>query len=281
MCRGIRERYADWKYLLDGTFVRSAALSFVDGIPFRWESAADGRIIAQFRRLAFPGSTQQPDSMDALVEWRLDGSLGDTLLRVPSGKTVSFAGGAPQMTVFSPEPSWALRDSTVLYGVSDNYRIGVYGTGRQLERVVEKPFETSPVTEDDKQTYKDLVRDAASAQGAPPEAVQQFVNSMKFEEQYPAFAQVLGGVDGSIWVQGIRTPSSVDIEDRKSFNPQYDLLSPDWDVFDREGRYLGVVQMPPRFQPVKFVGSTIYGIQRDELDVQYVVKLAIDRPDAT
>lgn len=262
-------------YLLDGTFVRSVPLSFSEGIPFRWESTADGRIVAQFRRLAFPGSTAPPDSMDALVRWRLDGSIGDTLMRVPSGKTLSFAGGTPQVTVFSPEPSWALLGDKVLYGVNDQYRIGVYGAGSQLERVVEKPFERAPVTDDDKQAYRDLIGQAAADQGAPPQAVQQFLSTLKFEEHYPAYAQMLGGIDGSIWIQRLRTPSSLTPEERKGFNPQYDLLSPDWDVFDGEGRFLGVVQMPTRFQAVKFVGSTIYGIRRDELDVQYVVVLRV------
>jgi len=264
-------------YLLDGTFLRSAPLSFAEGIPFRWESMADGRIIAQFRRLAFPGSTAPPDSMDALVVWQLDGSLGDTLMRVPSGKTLSFAGGAPQVTVFSPEPSWALLGDRVLYGVNDQYRIGVYAIGGQLERIIEKPFERASVTEEDKQAYKDLIAEAAAGQGAPPQAVQQFLSTLRFEEYYPAYAQVLGGMDGSIWVQGVLSPSSLSPEEREGFNPQYDLASRDWDVFDAEGRYLGVVRMPLRFQPVKFVGSTIYGIRRDELDVQYVVALELHK----
>ena len=55
--------------------------------------------------------------------------------------------------------------------------------------------------------------------------------------------------------------------------------SREWDVFDDQGRYLGQVTMPLRFQPVKFVGHDVYGIQRDELDVQYVVKLAIGKPE--
>jgi hypothetical protein len=51
--------------------------------------------------------------------------------------------------------------------------------------------------------------------------------------------------------------------------------SPDWDVFDRDGRYLGVITMPPRFQPVEFLGDRIYGIQQDDLDVQYIVVLGV------
>ncbi len=45
-----------------------------------------------------------------------------------------------------------------------------------------------------------------------------------------------------------------------------------WDVFDRAGRYLGVVNMPPRFQPRLFHEDEIYGVWRDDIDVQYVVR---------
>ncbi len=51
-------------------------------------------------------------------------------------------------------------------------------------------------------------------------------------------------------------------------------------MFDSEGRYLGVVMMPERFAPQRIHGGDIYGVARDELDVQYVVKLRLIRPTA-
>ena len=268
-------------FLMDGTFVRSFSLKFTDGLPFRWESAPDGRIIVQMRRLNLPGSTQPPDTMDLLVERKLDGTLGDTLMRVPSGGTMNFAGPSPEITVFSPEPSWALLgNDSVLYGVSDQYRIGVYGSGGVLRRVVEKPFELAPVTEADQQAYKEFMRKMVAGR-APPEAMAQFLSMLKFAPSYPAFQQMMGGIDGTIWVQQIQALSQLPPEAREDFNPMTDLASPRWDVFDREGRYLGVVTMPARFQPVTFAGDKIYGIQRDELDVQYIVVLRVVRGDET
>ena len=64
-------------------------------------------------------------------------------------------------------------------------------------------------------------------------------------------------------------------EELEDFNLIEEAGSPDWDVFDREGRFLGVVTMPPRFRPSLFLDDTIYGVWRDELDVQYVVRLRI------
>jgi hypothetical protein len=49
----------------------------------------------------------------------------------------------------------------------------------------------------------------------------------------------------------------------------------DWDVFDADGRFLGVVTMPHLFSHKLFRGDKIYGIWRDELQVQYVVRLRI------
>ncbi len=49
----------------------------------------------------------------------------------------------------------------------------------------------------------------------------------------------------------------------------------EWDVFDAAGWFLGVVTMPPDFAPMLFVHDQIYGIWRDELDVQYVVRLRL------
>ena len=45
---------------------------------------------------------------------------------------------------------------------------------------------------------------------------------------------------------------------------------------DTEGRFLGSLDMPAKFQPLRFYGNRIYGIGRDELDVQYVMRFRID-----
>ena len=268
-------------WTLDGTFVRSFPLEVASGIlPIRWVSADDGRIVAQMRRIAFPGSTAAPDSMDAITVRRLDGTVGDTLMRVPSGKTFSITGGLPEWNFFVPEPVWALWGSRILYAVNDNYRIGVY-QGGVLERVIEKPFTLDPVTDADQLPMKESLRKLMVAQGAPPQVVTQLVSTrMHFAPNYPAFAQMLEGPDSTILVQSIVPVSKLSDEERENFDfLSGSMGSREWDVFDDQGRYLGQVTMPLRFQPVKFVGHAVYGIQRDELDVQYVVKLAIGKPE--
>jgi len=264
-------------FLLDGTFVRSFPQNFVDGFAFRWDAAEDGRLVTQLRRVALPGNTAAPDTMDVVAERTLDGGFGDTLLRVPSGKTFSFSGGAPEWTLFVPEPLWAFWGDRMLYAVSDVYRIEVYGPDARLERVIEKPFTLHPLTEVDQKVILKGFEKIFKEQGLPPQFVPQFLERVHFTEHYPAFGQggMAKGPDGSIMVQLVRAISQMTPEEQASIDFQSGGGSPDWDVFDRDGRYLGVLTMPPRFQPIEFVGDRIYGTQKDELDVQSIVVLDV------
>lgn len=263
-------------YLVTGEFVRSFPIDLAAGFPFRWELAADGRVVAQLRKLNFTGAAGA-DSMDVITIRHLDGTAGDTLMRVPSGKTVQFSGGLPEWNFFVPEPLWALWGDRMLLATNDNYRIGIYGPGARLERVIEKPFTLTPVTDADKEPFKRALRKAILDQGAPAQMASQLVDTrLHFAPNYPAFAQMLEGPHGSILVQQIEPLANLSDEERENFDfASGSAASRRWDVFDDQGRYLGVLVMPIGFQPVEFLGTAIYGIQRDELDVQYVVKLVI------
>ena len=101
---------------------------------------------------------------------------------------------------------------------------------------------------------------------------------MGFADFYPAFGQIFLGPEGTLWVQRIRSASDMagDTEEEFEFDPQ-DIGSPEWEVLDREGRYMGVVTFPDRFQPRNVQGDHIYGLWQDELDVQYIMRLKVNR----
>jgi hypothetical protein len=264
-------------YVMGGTFVRSSPIDLAAGFPFRWELAADGRVVVQVRRLDFAGAGAVADSMDAIAVRRLDGSAGDTLMLVRSGKTVQFTGGLPEWNLFVPEPLWTLWGDRILYAVNDNYRIGVYGPGGAVDRFIEMPFTRAPVTETDQAPLKRALHKAMLEQGAPPQIATQLVDTrVHFAPYYPAFAQMLEGPYGTILVQHVRPLSDLTDEERENYDFTSGATGSNrWDVFDAQGRYQGLLLMPPRFQPVEFRGDEIYGIQWDDLDVPYVVKLRV------
>jgi hypothetical protein len=106
----------------------------------------------------------------------------------------------------------------------------------------------------------------------------------RFAEYFPAFVQFFSGPNQSLWVQRLRKPSELTAEEREFFkgvagrdgiDQLRGLKSTEWEVFDERGRFLGVIAMPPRFQPMQVFGDRIYGIWWDDLDVQYVVRLRV------
>ena len=100
-----------------------------------------------------------------------------------------------------------------------------------------------------------------------------------FADFYPAFGQMFIGPGGNLWVQRIRSARDMaaGAEEEVEFNPQ-NIGSPEWELYDQEGRYLGVVTLPDRFTPLNAQGDDLYGVWTDEFDVQYVMRVKIERP---
>ena len=48
-----------------------------------------------------------------------------------------------------------------------------------------------------------------------------------------------------------------------------------YDRFDHEGRFLGSVQLPPKFRPLKITRDTVLGVQPDDDDVEFIVRYRV------
>ena len=260
------------RFLEDGSDAGSFPLDFSKGIPVRWEGTAGGTMVTQLRHFALPGAASvASDSMDAIVAYASDGTVRDTLLLVPAGETFSAGGGAPEFHFFSPEPVWALAgDGGVWYGINNEYRVFRYDDAGRLIRIVTKSFETKPVTATDREVFEQALEKAWRDAGVGPQVLAALKAGVDFEDRFPAYFQLRGGPGGSLWVQHLIAPAELSEAERETFNPQLGLGSSRWDVFDGTGRFLGGITMPERFQPLQFEGNTVYGVWRDDLDVQYV-----------
>ena len=265
------------RYAPDGTSLGSFPLRLENGIPMNIAATRTGVIAEQVRPLTLPDMPAR-DSMDAILSLATDGTILDTLMRFPSGGSIDLANrNDPRVTVFAAEPVWDLaEDGRLLFGINDNYRISVYQPDGRLERIFSKPFTRSPVTEGDQEKIMGYI-EKQIRQLVPPAqvsvALQRVRAIYRFADFYPAFAGVTDGPQGTMWVQHIQSPSTV--PEGEDWNPLEDAGAPDWDVFDSNGRYLGVVSMPARFQPRMIRDDKIYGVWRDELDVQYVARMRI------
>ncbi|UCG88707.1 MAG: 6-bladed beta-propeller [Gemmatimonadota bacterium] len=266
------------RYAPDGTSLGSFPLRLENGLPMSIVATRTGVVAEQVRPISLPDMPAR-DSMDFIVTLATDGSVLDTLMRFPPGAALVVDSRGAQRTIFAAEPVWTLSDELELFfGITSEYRISVFDPEGNLRRIVTKPVEPTPVTERDKEMMWEVIeqqiRDAV-----PPdnfvEFMQQARQTITFAEFFPAFVSMSIGPNGSIWVQHLRPPAEVTEEELETYDMQQDIGSRDWDVFDPDGRYLGVVTMPPRFTPRIILGGKIYGVWRDDLDVQYAVRLRI------
>jgi len=247
------------RYAPDGSSLGSYRIPFAERFALLIRSSPSGEVAAWVRPFAMPGQPE-PEKIDRILVLSPAGTVTDTLLTFPSGETFSQGGPSFSVMLFAPEPAWDItEDSKLLFGVNDRYRIGLYAFGK-LERVIEKPFERKSIPDGDRQFHLGRLT--------------------------PRGRDIIAGPNGTIWVQYFRPVSELSDTERETLGmmAQVDRIiitqrdfhgAPDWDVFDAEGRYLGVLTMPPRFVPRLIRGDKIYGIQRDEFNVEYVVRLRI------
>lgn len=254
-------------FSLDGTSLGSQRLDLASGgVPLRWDAYTGGRLIVQKRAINTGDSTVAPRG-DPLVTVTEEGVPPDTVAVLPPGQSFQLSSARPQVRIFEPEPVWdASPDGRILTAINSGWRLEVWGADGSLERIVTRPFERKPVSDRDKRVIMDAIRELARQQGAPPEAMEALSQIYQIGDHFPAFASLALGPQGSLWVQRVRSGDELAGED-ETFDVQ-DIGSTEWGVFDAEGRYLGTVTFPGRYQPIRAIGDLFYGVARDELDVQ-------------
>lgn len=261
----------------NGTPIGSFDTPLQAGQALRWGRSARGKIVEQARTALLPGAdSAAPENV--LVERSSRGTVLDTLLHLPLGDVPNLRGG--KVRLFAPEARWDIGDhGRVLVAVSDVYRVAEYDSTGTLRTVIDHPYEPRPVTADDQDALKKLLATAMISRGSvPPAFITQIVNNIEFAPTYPAIGFLFNGPNGSALVQHGAT-----LEELRERGGTSDVSlesirrgSPNWDVFDRSGRYLGVLTFPERFTPKRVAGTAVYGVETDSTGAPSVVRLAID-----
>lgn len=258
----------------------SFPLRMEQGIPMGFDMAASGALVSQRRAMNFQDPTAVTSDVDVVLSQAYDGTITDTLLTPPRGETFRMTAGGPQITLFAPEPQWTtLSEDRIAYASNDEFRISVFDSDGSLDRIVTLPHEAQPVTETEQDRIKALVRRIWQENGVPPQQIDQMAGAISFAEHWPAFTRMRGGPQGTLWVQRVRDMNAMTEEELENWNPQLDAGDPRWDVFEADGRYGGVVELPARFTPLALEEDRIYGVFRDDIDVQYVRVYRLDTGD--
>jgi sugar lactone lactonase YvrE len=217
---------------------------------------------------------------------RLDreGQVVDTLRRPhadydPPALTAQRVSGSSRSMSMSSVPFWPQLITTLnragefVGGITDRYAVQTWHGDGKVTRI-ERDIEPVPVV-------------AAEADAATERITR---NMRGLDESWrwdgprppatkPAYTEARVAEDGRLWVRtsqpGELQPPDPDAEpDDKGRMPVEQWLEPMmYDVFEPDGQLAGTVIMPARFRPMVMRDGQVWGVLRDEYDVQYVTRL--------
>ena len=257
----------------EGRFVDDFPMPFPHGtLPQRFALLPDGAILEMARTEATPDRPELRD--DVFVRVERSGSILDTIHRMPTSRSIRYEGDLMRFTAYVPEPHWAMdRDGRFYSAMSGSYRIEVRDSRGKLLSIITREHDPAPITDEDRRAFLDMLRRTLAERRTDPMLIEQMVEGMVFADHYPVFASFQPGPDGTLWVQRIRT--AVDAAREGIDFEATDVGDNEFDVFDREGRFMAVARLPERFVPLTYLGDRLYGMWRDELDVQHIMAVEV------
>ena len=199
----------------------------------------------------------------AFLRYGPDGELLDTLgvflRRIKHGLSFDFMGRSRRgsMTIpFTPGTVLAVAGSKVIVGTSTSYQISQFMADGVLSRLIRKSHARLPVEPSDVDSFLDSLR-AQYATGGPEAKTHLKMNEeTPPPDSMPAFDDLIVDRDGNLWVSASRHHGDRSVQ---------------WDVFDTEGIWLGVVRGPDGFRVTDIGSDYLLGLGKDDLEVEHAL----------
>jgi hypothetical protein len=200
----------------------------------------------------------------AVVRLDASGALLDTLDLVP-GREVHIeeedGRGVMITPPFGRNAVGTVRGDRVVVGSQETFEVRELAPDGAVLRVLRLPSRDVGLDPADARRLLD-----ERVEAAPPErraTLRRSLGAIPFPESRPAHGGLLADREGNLWVS--------------EWAP-FPRVPGRWTVFGPDGRWLGEVEMPPGFQPTDIGDDWLVGVQRDEMDVEYVLVFPLVKP---
>jgi hypothetical protein len=214
---------------------------------------------------------------DSVVVLLLDsaGTTADTLGVFPGGRVdvrmTELMGRSfplPVPVPFSPTTMAVAGDTVVYIGTSDSYEIRVLSPDAKLRRLIRYARTLRPVTDADKHAYGERMKNVRmpAAANAMMDQFRKVMTEVEFPEIMPAYGLLMVDAEQNLWVADVT--ASDDQPTR-------------WSVFDHDGRLLGSLTMPARFQARDIGSDYVLGEMTDETEIERVLLYRLIKPTGT
>jgi hypothetical protein len=256
---------------IPGGFYTSTPMH-VDTLGRIYTSVIADRIEGQMFRVGYQRFGPDGSIQDTIRRPRPDFQSQPLTARSPDGSGMSAAG-----VPFSPGLQWTLdRAGNDVWGITSDYAIHTQRDGRpfRITRTIDAvPVQAAEKAAEEERVLRNMRRTQPNWSWQGP----------AIPDAKPFFGSLTIAHDDRIWVQarqpGVRQPADPAEEREPGAPPPINRWTepPVYDVFEPDGTWLARIHAPDRFVPMYMRGDHVWGIQRDEYDVNYVVRLHIDR----
>lgn len=217
-----------------------------------------------------------------------DGTPLDTLdipryaFEQPELRAQGDAGSMASAVPYAGSFHWTVHPSGgVVAAVGSRYAVDLHRPDGRIVRMVRNP-QAVPVSAEEKAAIEQR-----TTEGMRRMQPDWRWNATPIPDAKAPIENLSVGTDGRIWVKvataSIEQPPPEGADTTADRRPVF-RSPPAWDVFEADGRYAGRVEGPPELlsypEPV-FAADHVWAITRDAMDVSYVTKYRLARPDST
>ena len=189
---------------------------------------------------------------DTVISWTVAGTPSDPSARLPIVPTV---------------PRWTTGPGQLVWWTPGRpYEIRAYdGSGKPV-RMLTLDREAVPVTREVREAIAAGLRASAARGAGETGLVENALSRADWPDELPHVADLwVSSPDGRVFAAPYLP---------ESFQPGAPRVL---DVFEPDGIYSGVLTLPARFSPRRFAGGFVYGVETDDLELEYAVRYALKR----
>ena len=226
-----------------------------------WLEESGDRLWVRTLELSATGDGETWSSVDHL--WLLGDGAPAPVLEFTYATSDLGARGAPRLPLVVNAPMWAaFPDGTVAWSTLEWEEIRVVewaGQGPAVPsgRIRSQGWRARPPSAADVQALRILAGERLEMLGGDAATVER--TPVVDPPVLPVMTDLAAGPEGTLWVQRTGDLRGVHPMATNTPDPPRAWGGPTWDVLSREGRYLGSVDLPPRFRLMAFRGARVVG----------------------
>ena len=254
----------------DASYSHSFRLDLMaTGMALAWATWGGDQILMQVQPApSIPGMPARGPAQAGIMSLAHDGTELGMVTSLDLPPMMDMEGGKMRTRMVPEVPVWTTTpEGHLVVGRSGAYRLEVRDIEGTLVSEITREVGRKEMTAEIRDWFTEQFEKQMAEMDVPP-SVKEMMGPPIFSDSLPVIGKVLSGPNGTIMVaRGVGLLDARSPEGRSMVDDDGPAV---YDILSLQGEYLGVLEMPPRFSPRAVRGSLLYGVAKDEFDVETV-----------